>query len=434
MRTDRDAGGRVRSRIAWLAAAIAASLAAPGGAAAQVASIQCVRPAPDADGAACTLRRAAGVSVEPIVVRVVDAHGAPLQGEKLTFRSATGGLLGAATTDHDGIGVLLWTEPMPGVTGAVVAETTVGGIPRFRTIEIAQPKKPSGRTISSDGSPDQVWFVDRQLPKYARVRVNGASAADCGGVVVRLRARGDGASAPDSVYAAWNARTGTCTAESPWRVGKDVGEYLLQASLAGEPDQRVEFRAKARALPRLVAGVSLTAESPYTRVVPGRKRVVRTITTTPAVAPATGSVQTQVDVESTFVTPGRSESWLFTPVLGVDWAPYLPVTRLRVMAGAAVDNARHEWVAGFSLPQVFQSHGFHREAVGVDFHLAVHFERRTDVLDVTTTECPLGIEALARACPTTKKSFRPTGVGLMLTVDGIAALGQLAGIFGAKLP
>ncbi|HEX5871853.1 MAG TPA: hypothetical protein VFY65_15600, partial [Longimicrobium sp.] len=315
----------------------------------------------------------------------------------------------------------------------VTAVAVVGGVRLTRPIQIKAPDTaPSGYTLeirSERSGNDQAWYEKRQLRDPVIVDVEGVkNATACHNTVVVFRPTGGGSVSPDSVRAVWNDRVRvripgqpvrpdtTCSARTRWRLGEGVGEQHLRAQLAGgngANGRSQQFRATARALPRLTAGLALTGTDGYTRVSTSADTVV--------VTRQSGDSTVTTRRVTEHKSPSRVEgTWTVTPVVGFDW-PIIPqVHSLRVSAAASLADPDKEWLFGLSLLQI--PFGLQHEAVGVSLHVVGQVSRRTIVED-------------AEACRTleqcgTAKRVRITGGGLMFVVDGIGLLSTLTSVFG----
>ena len=166
-------------------------------------------------------------------------------------------------------------------------------------------------------------------------------------------------------------------------------------------------------LPRLVGGLAFSWASKFDEV--------RSSSQTLRVTRMENGVEIAYDSAVSSGRVDRSGNWRFAPILGLDWAPWLPIEKLRMVVGVSPLNARNEWVAGVSLTQVLS--GLQRETVGVDLHLVSHWLRPEVVRDAAACRGPTA------DCGTTRQSLRPIGVGLMLSVDGTTLLKELVTAF-----
>jgi hypothetical protein len=388
------------------------------------------------------------------VVRVADRSGAPVSGIRVTFEPKAGLVQRLATTGADGTATAVWSDlTLLRAPTEVVVRVDHPTVASTLTVPIAPAPPPgSGYTLAAldrrwpwwlplhfiERPPGWladplVWYADRQLRSPLVVRVVNADEAACPGVVVRFRPAGDATVGPDSAFGVWKEpKHGSpyCAAEARMKLGKDVGVHLARAQLASDPKQQVTLRTKARALPRITAGlvavndrrydlrkddsqpIKITRRWSFDSVIGGRTTTV--------------TVDTVLDANTGRPNSVRSDLWSFTPTLGIDWAPFRPMTRVRISVSTALEGARDNWYAGVSILQLLQD--FHREAIGIDFQGVVPFQRRNVVTN------PAACQSLRTtdACATERHSLEAVGYGVMVTLDGVQLLTQLATQFGIK--
>lgn len=117
----------------------------------------------------------------------------------------------------------------------------------------------------------QIWFAGGYVPRYLKVRLRGATAADCEQHAVRFDAFSGGEASPDSALARWrvgeNGAPGWCEAETRWKLSDAIGLQKLQARIVGaapvasadtvHTPVRV-FEAVSRARPRVTIGIAVS--------------------------------------------------------------------------------------------------------------------------------------------------------------------------------
>lgn len=400
----------------WLRAVLLAlvTLSAPSSAEAQV-SIACVRP----DNAECSLNVGQTLGLDSIIVRVAGA-GAENAPVTVSFSpTLTGGANGTLTNTQqtqNGEAKAYWYGALESGSVVIQVKTVVGKDTARRIVTLLPPKpgpsKYAVRAFTGSGwaieplENLEYWYTERQLSHPATVEITTAtgspvSAADCRKILVLFRSTSSGAVTPDSVYGRMvgpkngSSSVATCLAPSYWTLGKVVGEHHVRAGLTGDPVGAVEFRARARALPRVIAGLALTDVSSFdtSNPVDSTFHVERT---TP-----TGKVTFDSVVHAK--TPSHNDGgWIFTPVAGVDWPLIISMANLRVSVAVSLKAPTKDWFFGASILQ--GRYGLRQEAVGMDLQGIVHVSKRestqfagagvmlsfdTNLLSILTTAFPL---------------------------------------------
>ncbi|HEY4132415.1 MAG TPA: hypothetical protein VGM50_17525 [Gemmatimonadaceae bacterium] len=387
-------------------------------------SLECVRPA--MSRGICALRLDSPNATETIVLRVVDALGKPITDAEVVLEFHRGAVTptGVVRTNAAGLAAFVWSDNDIREAIDLQARAIVGEVAFARAITLQAPplRAPTAMSLGRLTNNDRVWYVERQIPWGPGVEIlnNGQSKMadrECTSTFVMFKQFNDGGSAPDSVPGAWNKSDSTCAATARWRLGKEVGEQYLRAELSGEPAKQVRFSAVARALPHLSLGLALSAgRSVWTKHI-DRKTI--------SVSQTVGSEALRFDRVVDSVSAKKKSAGQFAPVLGIDWAPWLPATRLRVSLGPSIVNAQNEWYLGASILQWLQPQGMHREAVGIDVQGVVQFSRRQIVRN------PDACNAGRALCDVDNNRLRPTGVGVMVELDGTTLLSQLIAAFPA---
>ena len=399
----------------WLRPVLLAllTLAAPFSAEAQV-SIVCVRP----DNAECSLNVGQSLGLDSIIVRVGgNAENTPVT---VSFSpTLTGGANGTLTSTQrtqNGEAKAYWYGTLESGSVIVQVKAVVGTDTARRVVTLLPPKpgpsKYAVRAFTSSGwavDPLQsleYWYTERQLSHPATVEITTAAggpvtAAECRKTLVLFRSTSNGAVTPDSVYGRMvglkdgTSGTAKCLAPSFWTLGKVVGDHHVRAGLHEDPVGAVEFRARARALPRVIAGLALTDVSSFDASTPSDS-TFHVERTTPTGKVAFDSV---VHAKTTSHTDG---GWTFTPVAGVDWPLTIGVENLRVSVAVSLKAPTKDWFFGASILQAF--YGLKQEAVGMDVQGIVHISKRestefagagvmlsfdTNLLSILTTAFPL---------------------------------------------
>ncbi len=404
-------------------------------------SLVCTRPAGQVGE--CVLKSVAPGTQETIRVRLTDSLRFPVQFARVNFTSTAGSIRSVGITDENGEAVTEWTGEA-GTIASIVASSIIGSTKITRTIVIKPEPTVVSRRLLPLHFPDlsrdtlkkaDFWFVDRQLGHPFGVVITGADATTCGQQLVLFRQTngGSGAVTPDSAYGHWGkvgrfadrnmydrlpwhdmADSVACVAIGRWKPGKDIGEHYMRAGLVGDPRNAVEFRARMRALPRLIAGIGMTRE-------PGRAET-KTTDSTFKVTRVTASGSVVFDSVKRAVTLNQlSRQSVLTPTIGVDWPLKLSWPNIRTSVSVAIKNATTDWFVGLSVPQLVQGYVF--EGAGIDLHAVLHVTRRSFVGDVN----------MCSSAPATCISSNHTqySAGLMLTVD-TALLGVITSAFGLK--
>lgn len=383
--------------------------------------IRCVQPAPADVNGPCILTARRDPGLEPIVV-VVEQDGVPKHGISVIFSTSVGGVEDTlAVSQANGEARTVWSGSLAAPV-TVTATAVLGGARHSLPIQVKAPDPARVYTLhirSERGGDGQDWYEKRQLPEPLIVDIIGADNITCAGEVVVFRPTGGGSTSPDSVRAEWNDKTSICSARARWRLGEGVGDQHLRAQLAGSNGangRSAQFTATARALPRLFAGLALTATTGY-------RRVSTTADTVVVTRQSDDSTVTSRRV-TTHRAPERvNEEWRkIQPVVGFDW-PMLPRNgRLRASIAASMEHPTTDWMFGISLLQM--RYGVQHESVGVSIHLIGQVSRRSVV------ENALACRNLEQ-CGTDDR-VRVVGGGLMFVADSGTLLGPLTSIFGLK--
>ena len=177
---------------------------------------------------------------EPLVVRVADADGNPVQGAAVSWIVTGGG--GAlepptSTTGADGLASTQWV--LGSAAGANSAEAVVSGVGSATFTATAVAGGASRIEVVSGN--DQTVEAGRQLPADLVVRVTDASGNPVSGATVTWRVRsGGGSVAPGS-----STTDASGQASARWTVGPQAGANTLEATAGGAGS--VTFRATGTA-------------------------------------------------------------------------------------------------------------------------------------------------------------------------------------------
>lgn len=425
----------VRAVLPLAAAAICVASPAAG-----AQSLECIRPQP-ADGQ-CVVVVATPEAKVTVSLQVADRGGKPPAPVDVTFSAPAGGMVTASQrSDAAGVVVATW-EGRVDAPVTIVASATVDGMAIKRNIVIKPPPPKSAYTLTPLHFPDlkstlrpDYWYAERQIGEPYGVVVENVAADSCAQVLVLFRQTSSGAVTPDSVYARWVARdqyadatildrimrrstsdkTKACIAVARWKLGKEVGEHHLRVGLPGEPSKTVEFRARARALPRLIAGLAFTNVGGYDRTtsLDSTFKVTRTTPTGEVVFDSVKKVQT--------FAPFAGQ-WEFNPVVGVDWPIKTSWSNVRTSVSASIKSGRTDWFAGLSILQLLQ--GYVQEGVGMDLQGVLHVSKRDIV--VNGSACATQV-----ATCVSESRTGVVGYGVILTVD-TSLLSVITSAFGVK--
>ena len=418
-----------------LVAVVAVLLAMAAPSAAQLPKIQCEAPA-RGEGA-CVSQLGRSPAEQIVTVKVIASDGAtPVPSVRVRFTASMGWITDSVTTNAAGDATALWYGPSDSGAVRILAVAQIGGAEIRRGILLRMPKEEPrsafrlkavhGERTVSDTSRNRYdyWYVEQQLSKPVMVEIIGASErSQCESALVIFRQTSGGGQTPDSAYGTLLDRspytrggTGSmCIARARWKLGKEVGEHHLRATLAGESVKSVEFTAKARARPRLVAGLAFTTVSGFDQLSQSdRKFTVKRTTSTG-----------EISFDSVAKVPSLSNvnrQAVFTPTLGVDWPLKTSWPNVRVSMSASIKNADQDWFAGFSILQAVQ--GLVHESVGIDLQAVVQLSRRRVVTNARTCAADLA------TCVNERQTL-PVGGGIMLTFD-TGLLSLLKDAFGLK--
>ena len=374
--------------VRWLqASAFFVCLALP----ASAQTLTCVRPA------GCKLKLSSAKPKELLAFRLSGA--ARDSGAVVSFNVAAGSgtITASGVTNGAGLVVAEYSSEQEISTEVTITARHLDGtrVIAQAEVKLAPPDKPlrSDWKMGDIKGDNQVWYAERQLKEPIEVPIVGPSEMQCDSVSVRFKAHTElSAIAPDTARAKWNGMS--CVASARFRLGKEVGMQFARVELIGSSAAPRTISARARLAPRFMVGALVTFSGEY------------------------DVLQDSVTVDS-LDSPVRS-----SPMLGVDWAPVLTKSNLRMVLGLNPLDARHEFFLGVSALQLGESQ---REGVGFDLQTGLTF-RHPRVVD-DRAACAAGIKAKT-GCQAERK-WKP-GVGVMLSVDAISLLGEFKGLFPVK--
>lgn len=400
--------------------------------AAQPAQILCVEPTAGERG--CLVSLARNPSEQRVIIKLVrfDSISA-IRGIAVQFRASSGWIDSNVVTSMTGEAAAVWFGSTDSGAVRILATARVNGTELRRGIVIGPPIMidPRREYLLSpvDGPlPDtlrgrhEYGYTKKQIASPAVVEIQGPkSKLACDSVLVLFRQTSSGAVTPDKGYGSWVKRpyqvnggpSDMCIARARWTLGEQVGEHHLLASLSVDSTKSVEFTARARALPRLIAGLALSQVSGYYKLSESSQKITVT-RQTPA-----GKISFDSTVSTTALTKIRPE-WKFMPTLGVDWPLKTNWSNVRVSLSTSLTDARNDWYTGFSILQAFQ--GYLHEGVGYDVQGIVHWSRRRLVDDAASCATNVG------ACKVETRT-RPVGVGILVTLN-TDLIAVLKGAFG----
>jgi hypothetical protein len=380
----------------------------------------CVQPAEPAEptrvGSPCTVTLRGSPAWEIFVLRFEDVAGRPVPRASVTVEPADAGIrVEPQTLDNGELRIEWHSGSGTGVSPRILEVTAQQGNQRAqRRIEVRPPPVRTELTLLA--VPDQpanrgYWYEGHQLRDPVTVQLQNASPADCERTRVAFRAVG-GSVTPDTTHGLWIG--GSCLARSHWRLGRGVGIQHLRAQLVEEPRKSVEFHARARALPRVMAGLALAYADGFDRL-----EVTTTTLRITQQVEGLGTIarDSVVRKDSLVVQPS---SWEVTPILGVDFPLVSCLPRIRTFVGASITDPRENWFVGLSALQPF--YRLSHEAISFDLQAVVQVSRREVVADVPACRQDPALCA-------TERRTRPVGGGLMLSVDSGALLSPLLTIF-----
>jgi hypothetical protein len=388
-----------------------------GDAAAQRLEIECVNPATVATDGACELTAHSNEARELLVVQI-RAGGAPAPEATVLFTVSYPGGSYTADDRSDSAGLAeTVVAARPNVPLTVLAKATFGGMEATRTLRVLPVPSVGPLSLGLLYGDDQWWYEDRQLPDPLTLQIVGVDdSAECRQARVAFRATGGGTLSPDTSYGSWRDEERRCVVQSYWRLGKGVGEHHVHSRLVGDPSEYERFSARARGLPRLIVGLAIGREWQVDRVTESKTtiRITRQLEEGHSVA------YDSVVTEQKFIE--GDTDWPIRPTLGVDWAVWRSLERVRVSIAASALDPKSDWYLGFSLLQPV--YGIQQESIPFDLHAVMQVSRRNRITNALDCHTALG------TCETEKRT-RPAGFGVMLTVDSSPLLGTLLGIFGS---
>lgn len=202
-----------------------------------------------------------------------------------------------------------------------------------------------------------------------------------------------------------------CFAETYWTLGDNPGDRHLRATLvpaqgtaAHDSRKTVMAEATARALPRLIAGLTYTYELDYVGATPKTEEVRRIERELPD--------GTKVSFDTT-VTTQRAQvdsvkaSWKWRSLVGISTPVWLGLRRLSMTVAADIQNLERDWYAGFSFLRA--AGGLETEGLPVDVHFLLHVGRIKELNDAVACrndgEC------------TTEDRIRFRGAGVSFSIN-----------------
>lgn len=395
-----------------------------GGAGAQQPAIRCVAPV--------NCSSSSGLAQELLSVDVVTSAGAPAGQDVVVYFRASNGkpMIDSAKTDKNGRATLAWRADGANRSSTIQVDALVAGAPAHKEIHIAIAPVLSAVNGTSDPawysrrgfwSQDPQWYENHQLRHPAIVSLN-VPLAQCTTTAVLFRSFGKGAeAAPDTAFGELTKGGAPCEARGYWTVGSGGTRQILRASLLADPDQRVDFHAKSRAVPWLGVGLAVTGSSKYLAQI-SEDRVNR-VTRRFQVGSGNDSLEFSFDSTSTATRPdsvaGKTQ---LAPVIGVNFPLILRAEWFRMYLGADLKTPRSDWYAGFSLLQMVA--GWQQESVGYDLDIVAHVSQRHVITNPECFTAPATCNAETRT--------RMVGWGALLSLNTAPVLDKLFSALGVK--
>jgi hypothetical protein len=385
---------------------------------AQGQTISCLQAPTAKPGETCTITLRG--SVEPLIV-ALEFGGRPVRGAHVTFTAARGAVTRRTVqSDTLGFAETVWRGGAdPGSPPDTVRiEVSQGEWYAARTMVLKPPAKTIDLALAQPGDSmnagdNQSWYLSRQTRKPIRVGVLGPSTeAECRSSIVAFKASGDGVPFPDSTRGAWLGNR--CVAEARWKLASTVGEQYLRAIAGSDPaKQQTVFRAQARNVPWVAAGLAFTYVSRYDRLASTSQDL--------QIVTKSGAAETTFKITKTTNTADSSRAGaVFTPTLGINTPVFTSWRGVRVSVSADVQHVSTDWFAGFSIPQLLNN--VFAEDMGVDLQVVAHLSRR----EILTN--PVQCAVTPSSCDT-KKRTRPVGGGLVVQINGGAVLSTIMSLF-----
>lgn len=359
-------------------------------------TIQCVAPTASVN---CTY---AVPLPDTIRFRLVDASGAPMIGQRVTFLGATA-VPAAGTTDRYGeVRTFVHRAQYP-VQLTVAPEGA--GIP-IRLVRFDAPLS-TPRQVEIEN--DLHWYAGRQLRHPVAVSLPGSTCIP-GRTFAIFRTQAKNALAsPDSVYL-----DGECQASTTWTLGDPVGEQKLNVTIKGGGlSGRGTASATARKGARLIFGVAVAGERKFREFRPPDSVTVVTSETEDGVT----TQRTRKDALGDPTERLVETKVRIRPTIGVDWAPAPSQEWLRVSVSAAVEEIDRYFYVGLSMIHWAQQVHHDPDTFGV------HLFFQSGRVEVASDDCDEGV-VLCR-----DDDFRFfNGGGVMFTIDPSQVVSGLASV------
>ena len=188
-------------------------------------------------GGADQRARAGRALPEPVVVRLLDAGGSPVEGATVTFTPGEGhGTAEPAAAESDSAGLVRTAWTLGPTAGPQSLVASVAGGPTVRIGATALTPEETVAAVEQASGADQRARAGRALPEPVVVRLLDAGGSPVEGATVTFTpGEGHGTAEP---AAAESDSAGL--ARTAWTLGPAVGRQSLAASVTGGPSARVE--------------------------------------------------------------------------------------------------------------------------------------------------------------------------------------------------
>lgn len=397
---------------------------------AQQLSLQCVGQTPSP----CLGEIAPSDSVQrfPIRLRLLDGT-TPVSGALIQLRATSGSIAGdTLRTDVAGEIVAEWIRE-GGATQVGIAASASAATGTAAQSIVLRPRKAVRPTLLIDSwhGDEQSWFEKTTLPDVVDIHIRkrvGTEAveitdpAECAAQRVHFaRYAGAGSVAPDTaVGSVWEMDDGRlgCFAWTRWTLGDGPGTRELRisgisSSGLGAPAP-LEISARARPLPRFIAGFARFPMKEYVGVKAGTQRTIR------VERPDGGGTIAYDSVVTSASAPNRIKgASSFEAIAGLTVAipsKWLAASDWDVFAASVGVNLRaprDEWFIGIPALRLFTK----EENLPFDILVIGMFARRIELVD--EQEC-----ANTGVCRTdAKRSFQ--GVGFVLSADASTVVAEV---------
>ena len=244
--------------------------------------------------------RAGRTLPEPVVVKLVDAGGSPVEGATVTFTPGEGhGTAEPVAVESDSAGLAQTTWTLGSVTGAQSLAASVAGGPSAQIGAVALTPEEAVAVVEQAGGADQRARAGHGLPEPVVVRLVDADGSPVEGATVTFTpGDGHGTAEPAAVES-----DSAGLAQTTWTLGGAIGTQVLVAAV-----DRVSVTVLATALRPVASAVSFS-QSRLGPAEAGKRyqgdALVATVTDSAGVPVVGASYR--------WLAAGTSAGWMFPP-------------------------------------------------------------------------------------------------------------------------